>query len=83
MTSRKFYRTTFKVEFLSEEPLDPQTDLRDLLEDATTGGLSGDVSAGETEVLDGKQAADALHKQRSDPGFFHLTDEGEDNERAL
>lgn len=75
MTERKFHRKVFQVEVLSEEPLgDVSLDQVHYL--ITDGPCSGDFKEVSSEVLDGKQAADALHKQGSEPGFFRLDDEG-------
>jgi hypothetical protein len=46
----------------------------------TDGECSGDVGVLPETVLDGKDAADALIAQGSDPNFFRLTDDGEDTD---
>ncbi len=78
MTKRKFYKTTYKTVILSEEPIPESMDLRDALAEATDGSYSGDVVSQSTVVINGKQAARALLKQRSSPSFFQLTNTGED-----
>lgn len=78
MTSRKFYKTTYKVEILSEDPIPDDMDLTSTLFEATEGGYSGDVVREGTDEIDGKQAAEALLQQHSDPSFFRLTADGED-----
>jgi predicted metal-binding protein len=79
MTDRKFYKTVIQVEVLSEEPFDYE-DLADVYSAITEGDCSGKLSTWSQEVLDGKQAADALINQASDPSFFMLTQEGDDEE---
>lgn len=81
--SRKFYRTTYAVELLSEEPLDASPGLqglRNLLYRALEDDLSGRVIAGKVEELTGEQAANALLVQGSEPGFFRLAEDGQDLE---
>jgi hypothetical protein len=80
MTKRKFYRTIFQVEVLSEEPYPQDADLSDIEQDTSTGPCVGEITCTGTEELNGKQAADALYAVRSEPGFFHLDDEGNDTE---
>lgn len=78
-SKRKFYRTVFTVEVLSEE--EPEAvDLDVLHEQITDGPWSGVVEKGATETVGGKAMAKLLIEQGSDPGFFNLTDDGEDAE---
>jgi hypothetical protein len=72
---RKFYRTRFTVEVLSEEPIAEMS-----LEDVAYACNDGPCVAGcfeslQTEI-DAKQAADALYEFGSDPGFFQLNADG-------
>ena len=83
MTPRTFYKTTFVVEILSEEPLPENTDLAEALAEADWGSYSADVKSQETVAVDGKTMAQLLKGQRSAPGFFRLDSEGEDDEEAL
>jgi hypothetical protein len=78
MTTRKFYKTIFKLEVLSEDPIPEDADLRNILKECTDGGYSGDVKRDKQFMLNGRMAARALENQHSDPGFFRLTKEGED-----
>jgi hypothetical protein len=80
MTSRTFYKTTFVVEILSEKPLPESMDLKDALEEAENGGYSGDVKSQVEVQVNGQDMAKLLIGQRSDPAFFQLTDDGEDDE---
>ena len=79
-SKRKFYRTVFTVEVLSEEPIRPDIDLVDLAYEITDGHASGRMDITEGKVLTGPQAAVALKAQGSDPEFFQLNDKGEDIE---
>lgn len=84
MTKRKFYKTTVSVVVLSEEPIPSYASLKDILEEAYSGDyVAGGMTAGcddtrHQEVLDGKQAADALTALGSVPAFFRLNEEGDD-----
>lgn len=81
ISSRKFYRAVYQVEVLSEEPFDATVpDLDNLNEAITTGGDSGQVSVVKIETVDGAAMANLLQAQGSEPGFFRLTDSGEDAE---
>jgi hypothetical protein len=78
MSARKFYKTIIQVEVLSEEPFEWDT-LGDV-DYAIREDCSGVVREISSEVLTGKQAADALLAQGSDPGFFMLTPNGNDED---
>lgn len=76
-SKRKFYRTIFTVEVLSEE--EPEAiDLDVLHEQITDGPWSGKVEKGESKKVGGLAMAKLLENQGSDPGFFNLTEDGED-----
>lgn len=79
ISDRKFYRTVFWVEILSEEPL-PDVSLKRLMAECEDGPYSGDSGHTKTEEIDGPKAARLLRKQGSDPAFFSLTDKGEDTD---
>lgn len=78
VSARKFYRTRFFVEVLSEEEIPAHMSLGEVMQECQDGDYSGDSGHLNTKVLDGRQAAKALQKQGSDPGFFRLTAKGED-----
>lgn len=78
MTERTFYKTTYVVEILHEEPMPEGMDLKAALEEAETGSYSGDVKSEETVEVDGATMAQLLIDQRSDPAIFRLTDDGAD-----
>lgn len=78
MTKRKFYRTTYQVEVLSEEPIPPTKTFNEIMEDTMTGHYSGMVGDGKVTELNGRQAADALREQASGVDFFNLDEVGND-----
>lgn len=77
MSNRKFYRTVYTVEVLSEEPVGEMS-LADLDYEITEGHSSGRFLSTENEEVDGKKMAELLKAQGTDPEFFQLNDEGED-----
>ena len=78
-TVRKFYKRVFQVEVLSEKPIPEEMNLDELHYQTHEGPWSGRVASGEQEELSGPQMAAALAKQHSSPGFFGLTDDGEED----
>lgn len=81
MTNRKFYRTVIQVEILSDTPYGEDSDLEIIAFDIGNGDCSGRVTdILRNEEVDGKTMASLLQSQGSDPGFFQLTDDGEDAE---
>ena len=62
---------------LSEEPIGEPT-LETLRHQIVEGDWSGDIKFGNEKVLNGKQAATALQRQGSDPGFFRVDSKGND-----
>ena len=71
------HRAIIQVEVLSESPLGP-VDLETLHHMITEGDCSGKLTTVLEEELDGRQAAEALLNQASDPSFFNLTEDGDD-----
>jgi hypothetical protein len=81
MTKRKFYRTVIKVEVLSEGPIPNGMSLDKVNFHIVEGDCSGKVEWTVTnDEINGHVAAMLLREQGSDPGFFRLTDEGNDYE---
>ena len=76
---RAFYRTVVQIEVLSEHPIDFEN-LRELIYMVTEGDCSGNYDITEHEIVDGKRMAQLLLGHGSDPSFFHLTEEGEDDD---
>lgn len=78
MTKRTFYKTTITVEVLSEEPIPAGVSLEQIAYEAVNGDYSMNTIGTDEVVLNGKQAADALLEQGSDPMFFGIDDDGND-----
>ena len=78
-SDRKFYKCTIQVEILCEEPFE-WDDLYGVHLAITDGDCSGKAEQISSEVLTAEQAAQELITQGSDPGFFQLTETGEDAE---
>ena len=82
-SQRKFYRSVVQVEVLSEDPWSEESlvDLGELAYAITDGDCSGKATVSvHNEEKNGKEMAELLSAQASDPGFFMLTDDGEDSE---
>lgn len=81
-SQRKFYRSVVTLEILSETPIADRLGemrLEDIAYEITDGDWSGDWNS-EHDELDGPAMAKALQAQGSDPGFFRLTEDGEDDD---
>lgn len=76
-TKRKFYRQVFHVEVLADAPIDMSGLICELVEGAQDYSIR--VREDDEERVDGLTMAKLLISQESDPGFFGLTDDG-DNE---
>jgi len=73
--TKKFYKTIFTIEVLSEDrPCDVNT-LADLHYAITEGDCCSKWSE-RGEQITAKECADALYDQGSEPGFFQLDDDG-------
>lgn len=79
-SKRKFFKTTFKVEVLSEEAPVEWDDLSDVAYAITEGECSGKITDERVERLNAHDAALALQKQGSDPEFFRLDAHGNEVE---
>jgi hypothetical protein len=77
VSKRKFYRKVFHIEVLSEKPI-PETCLNEINYMITDGPWSGYIGSDGMEEVDGAQMAKLLQGQASNPGFFNLTETGED-----
>lgn len=78
MSTRKFYRTTFKVVVLSEDRSTENLGLLAISQATDDGDCVGDLSVDTIEELTGPDAATALHELGSEPGFFMLDNDGND-----
>lgn len=75
--SRKFFKTTIVVTVLSEdEPVSADMPLEGIGYEIVHGDWSGEYDVTEIVELSGKEAADALAAQGSDPSFFRLNEDG-------
>jgi len=78
-STRKFYRTVFQYEVLSEVPVE-SSQLEDIAYECRDGHFSGQMLSQTQETIDAKTAVKALLNQGSDPEFFQLNMDGEDIE---
>jgi len=79
--TKKYYRTVYQVEILSEEKFDNDggMSLTDIDEAITNGDCSGRVTTiVSDEVKTGKEMVKLLKAQGSDPEFFQLDEDGND-----
>ena len=67
------------MEFISEEPIPGWMSIEHMAHEATQGDYSMRIINDVESNLNGKEAADALSVQGSDPSFFRLTEKGEDD----
>jgi len=81
MSKRKFYKTVITLEVLSEEPLE-DVPLEYIVQQCDEGDFSGDWNITESQELTGKEMAQALVGQRSEPEFFNLDEDGNDLDAA-
>lgn len=70
--SKKYFRTTFQIEVLSEKPGARGEDLEAIAYAITEGDCSGVVEQLTSEELSPSEMRNALKKQGSDPSFFDL-----------
>ena len=77
MSDRKFHRTLFTVEVLSEEPI-PEMDLKDVLHRMDVDDFVGIWNREAEMELNANQATLYLYHYGSEPGFFQLTSAGEE-----
>jgi len=80
-SKRKFYRTVYTFEMLTEEPPESMS-LESIAYETTEGHASGMFLETDTREVTGRDMAELLQSQGSDPEFFQLTEDGEDTEWA-
>lgn len=78
VSKRKFYRTVYTVEVLSEDPPSEGVELDTIASQIVDGGWSGKVTRQVPVEVDALTMAGLLQNQGSDPSFFWLTEHGED-----
>ena len=79
MTMRTFYRTVYTVEVLSEDPIPDGVDFSHIWAECEGGANSGSASVTISETVDGPTMAALLMAQGSDPAFFGLHLNGDDD----
>lgn len=81
MLKRKYYKQVIQIEVLSEDLPIEWDSLRDIDYEITVGGSSGRIEEISCECVDEETIKQLLIDQCSDPGFFDLThDEDDDDE---
>ena len=81
MTKRSFHKYTITYEVLTEMEIpDGLDNMSGIAYQCEEGDYVGTTKTWEHENIDGAEAAKALTAAGSEPGFFQLTDEGEDEE---
>jgi hypothetical protein len=74
---KKYYKTKISFHVLSQEPIPDEMNLGSVWRQCIEGDYSGDLDYRKTvKELTGKQAAQELLKQGSDPEFFGIDEEG-------
>jgi len=81
-SKRKFYKRTYKIELLSEEPLRDDLSLETIAYEMSEGHCSGVVIDEGEKILTASKMAKELVAQGSDPEFFQITENGEDTEEV-
>jgi hypothetical protein len=77
-SQRKFYKLVLKVTILSETPFTGNESLQTHAEGMDQGDDAGTFEAIQNEIISPEQAVKELHEVGSEPGFFQLTEDGED-----
>lgn len=78
-TQKRFFRTYLVVEVLSEDPIPSEgIELDAIAHEIVSGSMSGMIIAVGGQSMNGRQTAQMLTLQSSDPGFFSITEDGED-----
>ena len=78
-SKRKFYKMTLKVTVLSESPFTGHESLEDLAKSIMENNV-GTYDVVENEEIDSVQAVKELQTLDSDPGFFMLSEDGQDSD---
>ena len=69
-SNKKYYRTVFKIEILSPEPIEDGIGLEDLSSQIYEGNYSGVFLDNEVEECDEKRITELLENQGSDASFL-------------
>jgi len=73
---RKFYKTVYEIEVLSEEKIPEWMSVEEIAYEITSGGCSAVFNHIKTQELTGKECAEELMNQGSDPEFFQIDENG-------
>jgi len=79
-SKREFYRTSITVDVLSEEPIGSNWSLVDIAQGMIQGDFSGIWRKAPAVTVTSTEAISILRDQGAEPGFFRLTEDGEDEE---
>lgn len=79
-TGRKYFRTVVQVEVLTQDSPYEFNDLPDLDHAITYGDASGDTKVVVSEEVSEKKMEELLVKQGSDPSFFNLGDNDDEDD---
>ena len=78
---KKLYKTQILVEFISEYPINSDSDMSSLINEAENGDLSMRTTDKlSNKVIKGKQAVKALDEHGTDNEFFGIDSEGNEIE---
>lgn len=82
MAKKTIYRTIISFVVLSEEQIPENTTLGDIINESDEGAyIMGNVDKKETELV-GKVAVNEIYKLGSEPSFFKMDDEGNEEEET-
>ena len=73
---KKIFRTIIKLVVLSEEPIDENLDIQDIMNECDEGAYIGTTNIGTPTTLIGKTAVIEIEKAGSDAGFFNMSTDG-------
>jgi len=77
-SNRKFHKMVLKVTVLSEKPFTGEEGLEALAQEMDQGDDAGTCEVTENIMISSGQAVRELKAIGSEPGFFQLTETGED-----
>lgn len=75
-TKRRFYKTTYIIEVLSEDQILLNLSLAELDHEMNEGSYVGRVKDVNSTTVNSKTMAELLSEFGSEPGFFMLDDKG-------
>jgi hypothetical protein len=83
MAKKKLYKTIIQIEILSEDPIDGNPSLSDIEYNINDGSWSGVVETKSTTTVTGKKAVEAVQNQGTDPSFFMMDENGNEDDDYL